>query len=121
MTWEVQLTGDPTKLQMLADGFAAGEIQIVQSGKEFVLRSSKFELLNFAARVRESAIELTIVLSSSARLLLGAQGAIRPGAVVYWLRPDGKRDKTVLATTSFSGLVIPRTALLRRVTRRGMV
>ncbi len=96
MAWEVQLTGDPTDLQMLADTFTGGAIQIAQSGKEYVLRSSQFERLDSAASVRESAIELVTALSGSARLALGAQEAIDVGAAVYRVGPDGKRDITVL-------------------------
>src|SRR3990172_1242885 len=103
MPWEVQLTGDPTDLQMLADTFTGGEIQVAKSGKEYVLRSSQFELLDSAASVRESAIELVIVLSGSVRLVLGARGAIRVGAAVSRVRPNGERESiTVLVGQAVS-------------------
>ena len=38
MRWEVQLTGDPTDLQMLADTFTSEESQVFQSGGDYVLR-----------------------------------------------------------------------------------
>lgn len=101
MRWEVQLTGDPTDLQMLADAFTGGKIQVAQSGGEYVLRSSKFELLDSAAAVRQCATELGTALSASARLVLDAREAIGVGAV-YRVRPDGKRDITVLPGTVVS-------------------
>jgi len=101
MPWEVQLTGDPTDLRMLTDAFTGGEVQVAQPGQECVLRSSQFELLDSAASVRECAIELVTALSGSARLVLGARQAIGVGAV-YRVRPDGKRDITVLVGQALS-------------------
>ena len=102
MHWEVQLTGDPTDLQMLADTFTGGEVHVAQSEKGYVLRSSQFELLDSAAVVRESAIALVTALSASVRLVLGAREAIGVGAAVYRVRPDGKRDTTVLVGQAVS-------------------
>jgi hypothetical protein len=102
MAWEVQLTGDPTDLQTLADTFKGGEIQVAQSGNEYVLRSSQFEPLDSAASVREAAIELVTALSGSARLALGAREAIGVGPAVYRVGPDGKRDTTVLVGLAVS-------------------
>src|SRR5262245_47075806 len=87
---------------MLADTFTGGEIQVVQSGKEYVLRSAQFDLLDTAASVRQCAIELVTALSSSTRLVLGAREAIGVGAAVYRVRPDGKRDTTVLVGQALS-------------------
>jgi hypothetical protein len=95
MTWEVELLGDSTDLQILAGTFAIGEVQVVHSGNEHLLRSSKFHTLDSAASVRESAIDVVTALSASARLVFGAQQSIRVGKV-YRLRPDGKRDVTLL-------------------------
>ena len=94
MSWEVQLTGASTELRMLADTFTGGEIQIAQSGQEYVLRSAQFELLDSATSVRQCAIELVTALSSSVRLMLGAREAIGVGAAVYRVGPDGKRGAT---------------------------
>lgn len=94
MQWEVQLTGDSTDLRMLADSFGVGDVKITLSGSEYVLRSTKFELLESAASVRQCAIELVNALSGSARLVLGARKAIGLG-VVYRVRADGKRDINV--------------------------
>ncbi len=102
MSWEVQLTGASTDLRMLADTFTGGEIQVAQSGKEYVLRSAQFELLDSAASVRQCAIELVTALSSSARLVLGAREAIGVSSAVYRIRPDGKRDTTVLVGPAVS-------------------
>lgn len=103
MRWEVQLTGDPTDLQMLADTFTGEAMQVAQSGKEYVLRSSHFELLDSAASVRESAIELVTALSGSVRLTLGAREAIGVGAAVSRVRPNGKRESiTVLVGQAVS-------------------
>jgi hypothetical protein len=118
MSWEVQLSGDSTDLQMLADAFTDGKIQVVQSGTEFVLRSAQFGLLDSAASVRQCAIELVIALSSSARLVLGAREAIGVGAV-YRVRPDGKRDITVLVEPGvFHVRALPITLVHGPQTRR---
>jgi len=103
MRWEVQLTGDPTDLQMLADTFTGGEIQVAQSGKEYVLRSSKFELLDSAASVRATAIELVTALSGSARLVLGGRVVIGVGTDVSRVGPNGERESiTVLVGQAVS-------------------
>src|SRR5262245_15128947 len=100
MSWEVQLLGATIDLRMLADSFTSTECQIVQSGNEYVLRAAQFELLDSAASVRQRAIELVTILSSCARLVLSTRKGISVGAPVYWVRPDGKRDTTVLVGTA---------------------
>jgi hypothetical protein len=100
MSWEVQLIGDPIDLRMLADTCTSAECQIIQSGNEYMLRAAQFELLDSAASVRECAIKLVTVLSSSARLILSTRQGISVGPTVYWTRPDGKRDTTVLVGTA---------------------
>jgi len=101
MRWEVQLTGDPTDLQMLADACAGGQVQVAQSDEEYVLRSIKFEHLDSTASVRRSAVRLVTALSALARLMLGTRGAIGVDAV-YRVRLDGKRDITVLVEPAVS-------------------
>jgi len=120
MPWEVQLTGDPTDLQTLADTFTGGEIQVAQCGKEYVLRASQFELLDSAASVRESAIELVTALSGSARLVLCAREAIGVGAAVSRVRPNGKRESiTVLVGQAVSHeRALPITVVHGTQTRR---
>jgi len=98
MPWEVHLTSDPTDLRMLADVFTGGEVQVVQCGEEYVLRSSQFELLDSAASVHQCAIEVVTSLSGSARLVLGAREAIAVGAV-YRTHQDGRRDTAIVVGT----------------------
>jgi hypothetical protein len=102
MPWEVQLLGDPIDLRMLADSLTSAECQIVQSGNEYMLRAAQLELLDSAAFVRERAIALVTILSSFVRLRLSARKGISVGPAVYWVRPDGKRDTTVLVGTATS-------------------
>ena len=99
MPWEVQLTGNPADLQTLADGLTGGEVQVAQSGGKYVLRSSKFELLDSAAAVCQCATKLGTTLSAFARLFLGAHEALGVGAVCR-VRPDGKRDIAVSVGTA---------------------
>ena len=98
MSWEVLLTGDATDLRILADTLKDGEFQVTKDGQAYVFRSTRFASLDSAAAVRECAIELVTALSGSTRLELSARQGIGVGAPVFWVRPDGKRDTTVLVS-----------------------
>lgn len=95
MPWEVQITGDDSDLRLLSNALAGGEVEIAESPSGYVLRANEFESLDSADSVRERAVEIAASLSGSIRLLAGGHRSITVGAV-HRVRPDGKRDITLV-------------------------
>ncbi|MCA9473456.1 MAG: hypothetical protein MRJ96_11920 [Nitrospirales bacterium] len=116
MSWEVEILGDETVLRALGKALEDQEWIIMEKDGHFVLTGPVFTKFTDAESVREHGKKIIQSLSGMARLLLGTEKKISPGAVFEITENGGKNifitpDPVVLklsASMAVSAIVISK-------------
>ncbi|MCF7989099.1 MAG: hypothetical protein K9M02_01515 [Thiohalocapsa sp.] len=75
--WNVEITGDREKLELLGLVLNSDELEIVRVDDGFVLRSSRFAPQAPAEQIDHQAVEIVKVLNGAAKLALGGSPEIK--------------------------------------------
>lgn len=91
-TWQVQLEGDVSDLEFLAQNSLAGPCKVVRDGPQrYLYESDSFQHCSASEEVLKRAVDELAVLSGILKLERNAREGLRPGAV-YRPNANGGQD-----------------------------
>jgi hypothetical protein len=89
--WKVQLVGDKSDFEALAQVLKGSDVNISYDGRDWVLTSDRFLPDDTPRAVLDKGNEIVTTISGASRLALNSTEPIKAGGVL-WYRADGKRD-----------------------------
>ncbi len=99
MEWLIQLTGDNYDLEELSKSLQSPELNINQEGEIYILKSSDFNSLSDADKVREKASEILCLINGSASLTQGMRKPLEIAHITL-VRDDGTRNTFINLTAT---------------------
>jgi hypothetical protein len=102
MEWSVIISGDRSDLEELCKYFNSPQLCITQQGKDFILKSTDFNLLTDANEVKNKACEIAPLINGAARLVLEMKKSLAVDCVVQ-ATDNGKRNLFIFPNAAATG------------------